>query len=106
MISDLETILSKIRKAIIDGEYESLANLITDLEHAEAEIIGSDLDLLRAVKVEADRTGTCLRSALSGVRAARRRVADVAEAARGLTTYGPCGVKATVLASPPKSRRV
>ncbi|MFN4154144.1 MAG: hypothetical protein ACK4HF_05780 [Paracoccaceae bacterium] len=106
MADSIEVILVDVRKAVLDGDYEQLAMLMRALEHAEAEVDTRDLVLLSAMKAEAERTAICLQAALSGVRTARRRVSEIAEAARGLTTYDREGTRATVPVALPTSRRV
>ena len=106
MMADVETLLSDLRRGLISGDYSMLPDLLPQLEQIEARapsLSAADLHLLRA---EAERAQACLQAALSGVRAARRRVVDVADAARGLTTYGPDGVKATLPSALPGSRRI
>jgi hypothetical protein len=106
MTGSAETILQDLRKALMEGQYAQLSVLIPALEDAEADLRSRDLSTLRTLQAEAARTEACLQSALSGVRAARRRVVEVAEAAKGLTTYDRVGHKATVPAVAPTSRRV
>lgn len=101
-----DVILRTVRLAVMEGEYALLASLLPALEEAEAVMAGADLPRLQTLQAEAERTESCLVSALAGVRAARRRVAEVTDAAKGLTTYDRGGVKATVPAALPASRRV
>lgn len=106
MSKHTETLIQNVRKAVVEGDYAQLANLLPILQISEAEPFIGDLAELRRLKAEAERTEACLFSALQGIRAARRRVDDVVEASRGLTTYDRGGHKATVRATVPMTRRV
>ncbi|RGP35801.1 hypothetical protein [Pseudotabrizicola alkalilacus] len=106
MTKKIDTILADVRNSLMAGNYGQLATLIPALETAEAQVPSNDLARLKALKAEAERTAHCLQAALSGVRAARRRVAEISEAAKGLTTYDREGHKATVPNGAPASRRV
>ena len=101
-----EDTLKAVRSAVVAGDYARLATLLPVLESGEAGLGHSDLTRLHRLKAEAERTASCLHAALSGVRAARRRAAEIIEATKGLTTYDREGVKATVSAHAPTSRRV
>jgi hypothetical protein len=106
MIAERETILSDLRRGLVSGDYSVLSGLLPQLEQIEAEAEFLSAADLHSLKAEAERAQACLQAAVSGVRAARRRMTDVADAARGLTTYGPDGVKATLPTTPPGSRRI
>lgn len=106
MTANAEAILKTVRTAVIEGQYDQLEALLSALQSAEAEIPVANIADLRVLKAEAERTEACLTSALNGVRAARRRVTEVTEATRGLTTYDRDGSRATVLAAIPTTRRV
>ena len=106
MAETLEHILAEVRVAVVEGDYARLATILPALELAENALQTSDPLDIRTLKANAMRTAGCLQAALSGVRAARRRVLEIDEAARGLTTYDRGGVKATVPIHAPTSRRV
>lgn len=106
MKTDVEETLRAVRSATIAGDYTQLSNLLHILEKNEAMLGAADLECLKRIKVEAGRTADCLDAAVSGVRAARRRMADILSAAQGLTTYDRIGGKATLPASPSPGRRV
>ncbi|MDR7126829.1 hypothetical protein [Pseudotabrizicola sp. 4114] len=106
MTDSIATLLADVRNTLITGDYGQLATLIPALEAAEAQMPANSLTQLKAMKAEAERTAHCLQAALSGVRSARRRVAEISEAAKGLTTYDRDGHKATVPNGAPASRRV
>lgn len=106
MTIEAEVTLKAVRRAVIEGDYGQLALLLPELTNGETGLPPGDLTSLHRLKAEAERTATCLHSALAGVRAARRRAAEIMEATKGLTTYDRDGSKATVSASAPASRRV
>ena len=106
MAESLHQILTELRIAVVEGNYGRLAAILPELEQAEGHLTMDDPAELQALKAQAMRAAGCLDSALSGVRAARRRIAEIDDAARGLTTYDRDGVKATVPSHMPTSRRV
>lgn len=106
MTAEMQTVLSDLRAGLLSGDYSVLPRLLPQLEAIEDRAASLSADDLHILRAEADRAQACLQAALSGVRAARRRMTDVADAARGLTTYGPDGVKATLPTALPGSRRI
>ncbi|MFN3723147.1 MAG: hypothetical protein ACK4VZ_08895 [Paracoccaceae bacterium] len=106
MTDSCQAVLKDVRTAILDGDYTQLIALLPALRQIEAELQAGDLATLRALQIEAARTEACLGSALSGVRSARRRIAEVAQAAKGLTTYDRGGFKATLPSVTSTPRRV
>ena len=61
---------------------------------------------LAALRAKAAQNAACLDAAISGVKSARRRLREIAQAEMGLTTYDREGAKAVHLAAPSASRRV
>ncbi|MFN3847526.1 MAG: hypothetical protein ACK4RZ_17155 [Paracoccaceae bacterium] len=106
MPNDPAALLESVRAALCEGNYQRLSDLAPVLAQVEAEVGMYSLPDLRALRAEAERTEACLQSALSGVRGARRRVAEITDAARGLTTYDRDGLRATFSNTLPESRRV
>ena len=106
MSNNIAAVLADVRKAVIAGDYAQLVSLLPVLGQYESDVEAYDVTALRALREEAARAATCLESALSGVRAARRRIAEIAHADQGLTTYDRDGLKATVPIVVPVSRRV
>jgi hypothetical protein len=106
MTLDLAMVLDDMHAAILAGDFTRLADLVPDLQDAQqlAETAGHPNPAV--LKDKARRNAVCLQAALSGVKSARRRIADIADAARGLTTYDRVGSKATLSVVPPKLRRV
>ena len=106
MAPDVIAALRAIRGALLNGNFAELSVHLPALQAAEAGLPGHDLETLRHLKAEAERTETCLQAALTGARGARRRLVDIADAMSGLTTYDRDGTKATVAAALPRSKRV
>ncbi|MBN2629220.1 MAG: hypothetical protein JXR75_01620 [Rhodobacteraceae bacterium] len=106
MTNEIVTVLEDIRHVILSGDYGRLADLVPALEDAESQLGSCDLQQAMALKAQADRTASCLQGAMSGLKSARRRVAEIDDAARGLTTYDRNGAKATLPCAPLTSRRI
>jgi hypothetical protein len=106
MQNDLEGLLKNLRTAIIEGNYAVLIDAATQIDEASTTLREPSLSSLQQIKAEALHTASCLESAISGIRSARRRMVEIDEAARGLTTYDRSGAKATVPATSRASRRV
>lgn len=106
MAHDVALLLEDMRGAVLNGNFNRLKLLLPELEQAERQVANEDLADLQAVKAQAERTGACLQGALQGVKSARRRVSEIAEAAKGLTTYDRVGAKAMLPVAAPNSRRV
>ena len=106
MTHDLGGVLDDMHAAILVADFSRLSLLLPGLEEArkEAERVGHPAP--RSVQSKAQRNAICLQAAMLGVKSAQRRIADVTQAAMGLTTYDRVGVKATLSAVPPTSRRV
>jgi hypothetical protein len=103
---ELKTMLEDANQAILTGNFKKLERLTAQLA-AESNLLSmvepQDLVALRA---QAMRNATCLLGAISGVKSARRRLADIAAAAQGLTTYDRRGGKATVAQTAKQTKRV
>lgn len=106
MQNDLKIVLEDMRGAIVGGNYERLADLLPALSEAEKTIALLGMGDLAALRRTAAQNAACLDAAISGIKSARRRLAEIAKAEKGLTTYDREGAKATLSATPPKSRRV
>jgi len=103
---DLASTLDKMHAAILQGDFNRLSQLVPDLDEARRLAESAGHPNPSAIRERAERNALCLQAAIHGVKSARRRIADVANAARGLTTYDKVGGKATLASVPPKSRRV
>ncbi|GEM_PF-5665140 len=106
MTHEITTLLQDLRRAVLTGDYGQLADLVPALAQAESQLDRCDLQQATALQAQADRTASCLQGAMSGLKSARRRVVEIDEAARGLTTYDRNGAKATLPCAPPTSRRM
>lgn len=106
MTSDLLLILDDMHAAILVGDFGRLAQLSLTLDSARREVEDFGHPAPELIQAKAQRNAICLQAAILGVKSAQRRVADIAQAARGLTTYDRGGVKATLIAHPAQSRRV
>lgn len=106
MAHKISGVLQDMRKAVTAGEYQLLADLVPALEAAEAEAMSNGVDDPASVRTQAEQTSACLQAAILGVKSARRRMADILQAEKGLTTYDRTGTKATMPIQPPVSRRV
>lgn len=106
MQPNMATVLDAMQTAILSGDFKRLAALVPDLEEAEKQAVAHGVANPGAIREKAARNAVCLQAALYGVKSARRRIADIAAATQGLTTYGRNGGKATLPAASAKPRRV
>lgn len=106
MARDLTSILDDMHAATLSGDFARLTALVPVLDTARKQLETDGHPRPADVREKAERNAMCLQAAVHGVKSARRRIADIAEAARGLTTYDRVGGKATLSAVAPKSRRV
>jgi hypothetical protein len=106
MARNLAAILDDMHAALLAGDFARLNALVPDLEDARAQVVAHGHPDPTALRDKARRNALCLQAAVYGVKSARRRIADIAEAARGLTTYDRVGSKATLNLTEPKPRRV
>lgn len=106
MPETIQTILDNMRGAIVAGDYEKLTGLLPALSEAEKSLVPTGMAELAALRSRAAQNAACLDAAISGVKSARRRLHEIAQAELGLTTYDRAGAKAMHLAAPATSRRV
>lgn len=96
----LADLLDRTHQALRTGDLTTLAALAQDTEAAfgrlDPAMTTADLEALRH---RALRNAACLTGALRGVRAARRRLAEIAAAGKGLGTYDRAGRLADPLAA-------
>lgn len=78
------------------------AQLEQELQHGAQSYGEADL---RAIRLKADRNAVVLLAAQRGIRAARRRVAEIRAAASGLVTYDRSGKRAEVSESRALAKR-
>jgi hypothetical protein len=92
-------LLDRIHDALRAADYAALSALEQSLlqEIARpAALSAADLQLIRH---RAERNAACLVAAQRGIRAARRRLAEIRGAASGLVTYDRAGKRAEVTES-------
>lgn len=105
MTHDLETTLDQMHAAILAADFKGLSRMLPALQVAEEQMQSQGLANPGTIREKAARNATCLQASLQGVKAARRRLTDIADAAKGLTTYDKTGGKAVLPAFPSKPRR-
>jgi hypothetical protein len=93
----LEKVLAATAKAIRIGDLTAMAGLAAQTEAALADMavgeIGPDVtqDRVMALRALAERNAAGLLAAAKGIRAARRRLAEVMAARAGMQTYDNVG---------------
>lgn len=86
MSQRLEAILDLVGDALIRGDIVGMAGLADELDSLSAAISSLDRPTAERLRRRAQRNERLLSAALSGVRAARNRVAEIKSAPQ-LTTY-------------------
>lgn len=90
--ASLAGLLDAMHAALRRGDLAALAALTPALEtRLAADGVPRDAVLLSALRRKLERNRACLEAAGRGLRAARRRLAEIAGAAGGLLTYGAQG---------------
>lgn len=93
----LETLLDQIYRVALAGQIENLAALVPRMEALLADFAGPvDQPLSDRLHQKAARNAICLQAAARGLRAARRRIAEIGAARDGLQTYDDRGRRAEV----------
>lgn len=87
MNNGLAETLEAIRTALRRGDYAALGDLAVDLDAAVGDAGGLVAADLHDLRHSAAQTAACLSAARNGLRAARRRVNEVANGPDGLSTY-------------------
>jgi len=84
----LERLLDRMHAAVLAGDIRDLATTAPELEAVLADFASlDDRALGERLRRKASRNATCLLAAARGLRAARRRVAEIQSARDGLQTY-------------------
>jgi hypothetical protein len=96
--------LQALRRALRQADYPALAALAAELEAALPAAAALPETALRALRAEAEQTAACLAAARSGLRAARRRMAEIRAASDGLSTYDRHGRSARQAAGSAQKR--
>ena len=88
-------LLDMVYEALLRSDYAALPGMTELLEHEvqnpSAPLTEAELKVIRR---KAERNGACLLSAQRGVKAARRRLAEIRSTAGGLVTYDRSGRRA------------
>lgn len=90
-------LLDLVHAAVQAANYAALAelaqSLVQELDRPDFALTPPELHLVRH---RAERNAACLLAAQRGIRAARRRLAEIRGAAAGLVTYDRAGKRAAV----------
>ncbi len=93
----LEQALDRVQEGLQRGVLSGLAAGVAEIASLMPGIAGlDDLTLARRLHTKAARNQACLAAAARGVRAARRRLTEVATAQTGLSTYDGQGRRAAL----------
>jgi hypothetical protein len=85
--TEMSGVLDDVHAAIRRGDLSQLARLTARMEAAEDGLRHASPGELAQIRARAERNMRTLTAARRGLRAARRRIAEVLAAARGLVTY-------------------
>ena len=93
-------LLDQVYDALLRSDYAALPAM-TELLELELRNPAQPLNALqlRMIHRKAERNGACLMAAERGVKAARRRIAEIRSTAMGLVTYDRTGRRAEVTES-------
>jgi hypothetical protein len=83
----LSGVLDEVLLAVRTGRFDQLEMAARRLEAGEEQLAGMGAGALSAIRRKAEMNAQCLAAALRGVRAARRRIAEIADLQKGMTTY-------------------
>ena len=91
-VEALERALERVRAAAVGGDLAALAGMAEELSGRLA-ALGPVRDPVVLARIQrlARRNEACLDAAMRGLRAARRRLADIGSAGSGLQTYDGTG---------------
>lgn len=87
MSNPVSDTLDAIRAALRAGDFAALADLTARLDSAVQDMTALPAEELHVLRQRAGDTATCLAAARNGIRAARRRVAEVTGGPAALSTY-------------------
>lgn len=87
----LEWSLQGMQAALQDGNYSALPQIVAVIEEQVTQMGPIDQAAALEIQALATRNAALLRAALRGMRAAQRRLAEIASAASGLQTYDNLG---------------
>lgn len=84
---NLPALLEEVQDSVRRGDFAALAQLTARMAQAEATLHLAPREELLRIRRLAERNARTLIAARRGIKAARRRIAEVMSAARGLVTY-------------------
>jgi hypothetical protein len=87
----LSVLMDEVHRSLRKGEFGDLERLTAAMEAAEADLYRASPEEIRRLRRLAERNARTLIAARHGIKAARRRIAEVMAAARGLVTYDRAG---------------
>lgn len=83
----LESLLDAVHAALRAGDFAGLPALTQAVEALETGALPRDATALRTLQRKLQRNEACLQASARGLRAARRRMTEIAAARAGLQTY-------------------
>jgi plasmid stabilization system protein ParE len=90
-------LLDQVYEALLKADYAALSGISAQMEQEFRNPNSTLTDAQwKVVRHKAERNGACLISAQRGVKAARRRLAEIRSTATGLVTYDRSGRRAEV----------
>lgn len=87
----LEALLDSVHAALQAGDFAALPALTAAVGALEDAALPRDPPALRALQRRLQRNDACLQASARGLRAARRRMTEIAAARAGLQTYTQTG---------------
>lgn len=89
----LEGLLDSVHAALRAGDFAALPALTAAVGALEDVALPRDAGALRALQRKLQRNDACLQASARGLRAARRRLTEIAAARAGLQTYTQTGTR-------------
>lgn len=104
MTARIESLLEDMHRAVLNADFAALAAIAPEVE---ASALDPQRDPAAAVRIAAlaRRNANCLDAALRGLRAGRRRLAEMRGISQGLRTYDRYGQPADIVTASPPARR-
>jgi hypothetical protein len=96
MGNEVLAVLDATHAALLEGDLDAIGPLALRLDDLWATLRDCSGDTLTLIRAKAARNANTLLSAEQGVRAARRRLSELHEAASGHRTYARDGQRAVV----------
>lgn len=88
--------LDAVHAALISGNLNDLGPMADRIGQAASHLSALNAAQLRLIHTKAARNALCLQSALKGIRAAQRRLAELRAASTGHVTYDNKGQRANL----------